>query len=57
MDKEYSIEVWDLKFYKVDDEGNALLNDDGTVKLFDSDIIDCAYLASGIEDYDLEECE
>ena len=54
MDKEYSIEVWDLKFYKVDDEGNALLNDDGSVKLFDSDI-DCSYIASGIEDADLEE--
>tara|TARA_B100000214_G_C23828590_1_gene563114 strand:- start:349 stop:525 length:177 start_codon:yes stop_codon:yes gene_type:complete len=29
-----NIEVWDITFYKVDDEGEPLLNEDGSVKLF-----------------------
>tara|TARA_R100000900_G_scaffold7447_2_gene7642 strand:- start:16 stop:183 length:168 start_codon:yes stop_codon:yes gene_type:complete len=26
--------VWDVRFYMNDDDGNELLNDDGSVKLF-----------------------
>lgn len=34
MSKKYSIEVWDIQFYKVDEDGDELLNEDGSVKLF-----------------------
>jgi arginine decarboxylase-like protein len=30
----YNVEVWDITFYKVNDDGEALLNKDGSVKLF-----------------------
>ena len=33
MNKQYSTEVWDIQFYKVDEDGNELLNADGSVKL------------------------
>ena len=55
--KKYSIEVWDLKFYKVDAEGNALLNKDGGVKLFDAPEYDCSDLAEGIDEDTLKECK
>ena len=29
-----NIEVWDITFCKVDDDGEPLLNEDGSVKLF-----------------------
>jgi arginine decarboxylase-like protein len=28
MGKQYKVKVWDIKFYKVDEDGDALLNDD-----------------------------
>ncbi len=31
----YSIEVWNIQFYKVDDNGRMLLNADGSPKLFE----------------------
>ena len=54
MAKNYSIEVWNVQFYKVDDDGNALLNADGSIKLFDSDI-DVSTIAEGMSDDDLVE--
>ena len=36
MNKEYSTEVVDIQFCKVDADGNELLNEDGSVKLFTS---------------------
>jgi arginine decarboxylase-like protein len=48
----YSIEVWNIQFYKVDDNGDALLNADGSVKLFDADI-DVSGIADHVNDDDL----
>ena len=49
-----SIEVWNIQFYKVDDNGAALLNADGSVKLFDADI-DVSGIADYVHDDDLVE--
>ena len=54
MAKNYSIEVWSVQFYKVDDDGNALLNADGSIKLFDADI-DVSTIADDMTDDDLVE--
>jgi len=54
MAKNYSIEVWNVQFYKVDEDGNELLNADGSIKLFDSDI-DVSTIANGMSDDDLVE--
>jgi len=54
MAKNYSIEVWNVQFYKVDDNGNALLNADGSIKLFDADI-DVSTIAEDMTDDDLVE--
>jgi len=51
--KRYSIEVWDIQFYMVDDEGNELLDEDGNVKLFDAPDFDCSHLTEGMDDCDL----
>jgi len=54
----YSIGVWDLQFFKVDEDGNELLNKDGSIKLFrDNGELDVGYLTDGLEDDDLEEIE
>ena len=42
-DKKMNVCVWDVRFYMNDDDGNELLNDDGSVKLF---------TAPFLEDYD-----
>ncbi len=47
-DKEYTIAVWDLVFFRVDDDGNAELDADGNVKLYDMPDYDCSYLADGL---------
>ena len=48
------IYVWECSFYLMDDDGNEVLNDDGTVKLFEADV-DCSYVAESLELEDLEE--
>jgi hypothetical protein len=51
MNKEYSIAVWNVQFCKIDEDGNELLNDDGSVKLFfDDSNFDYSYLADSIND-------
>ena len=55
MSKEYSIGVYNLTFYKVDEDGNELRNPDGSVKEFYVDWYDCSHLAEGIDDDDLIE--
>lgn len=47
--------VWDCTFSKVDDDGNTLLNEDGTVKEFGAPKMDWSYIAEYVEDDDLEE--
>jgi len=54
---DYSIAVWDLKFYKVNEDGDALTDNKGHVQLFEAPDYDCSYLAEGIDDDDLEEVE
>jgi hypothetical protein len=56
MSKEYSIAVYDVHFYKVDEDGNELLNDDGSTKLFfENTGFDYTHLADGIDPDDLVE--
>jgi hypothetical protein len=58
MSKEYSIVVWDIQFFKVDEDGNELLNEDGSVKLFtDGGNLDCSYIAEGVNEDELWEIE
>jgi hypothetical protein len=55
MSKEYTLGVYNLTFYKVDDDGEPLRNPDGSVKEFYVDWYDCSHLAEGITDDDLIE--
>ena len=54
----YDICVWDIQFCKKDDDGNELLNSDGSIKLFTvvTDI-DLSHISEYVEDEDLEEIE
>ena len=51
----YSIAVWDLQFYKVDEDGDALTDNKGNVQLYYATDYDCSYLAENLQDDDLEE--
>ena len=54
----YSIAVWDIQFYKVDEDGNELLNDDGSIKLFTSNRnMDFSWVAESADANELEEIE
>ena len=56
MSRDLDIGVWDIQFYKVDEDGNELLNDDGSVKLFQLKYEhDVSFIAEGTEHEDLEE--
>lgn len=55
VDKEYSILVWNLQFFKVDEDGDALTDNKGNVQLYNATDYDCSYLAEGLDDDDLEE--
>ena len=58
MSKEYSLAVWNVEFYKVDEDGNPLVNEDGSVKLFFENSNSCrwySYLADDIDPDDLVE--
>lgn len=58
MDKKYSVEVWDIQFYKVDEDGNELLNEDGSVKLFTPNRdIDVSWVSDSVYEEDVEEIE
>ena len=49
--------VWNCTFCKVDDDGNTMLNDDGTVKQFDAHAMDWSHIAEYVEHDDLVEVE
>jgi len=50
------IAVWDIQFYKVDEDGNELQNPDGTVKLFQlKRDVDCSFIAEVTSEDELEE--
>ena len=54
MDKKYSVEVWDIQFYKVDEDGNELLNEDGSVKLFTPNRdIDVSWVSDSVYEEDV----
>ena len=56
MNKKYSVEVWDIQFYKVDENGDELLNDDGSVKLFSpTRDIDVSWVSDFVYEEDVEE--
>ena len=57
MNNEYlDICVWDIQFCKKDEEGNELLNEDGSVKLFNlKREHDVSFIAEGTDHEDLEE--
>ena len=58
MNKEYSVKVWDIQFYKVDEYGDALLNDDGSVKLFSpTRDIDVSWISDSVCEEDVVEIE
>ena len=51
----YTTEVWDIQFYKVDEDGNELLNEDGSVKLFtQSRDIDLSWVSDSVCDDAIE---
>ncbi len=49
------IAVWDVTFYKVDEDGDALTDNKGNVQLFYERHPDYTYLSEGLDDDDLEE--
>ena len=51
-----NIAVWDLLFYRCDDDGNELKDKNGKVITYGTDI-DCQYLADGLSVERLEENE
>ncbi len=58
MSKKYSVEVWDIQFYKVDENGDELLNDDGSVKLFSpTRDIDVSWISDSVYEEDVAEVE
>ena len=58
IETEYNnIAIWDLTFYKADDDGNALKDDQGKVITYRVENYDTSYLAEGLDVDDLEEVE
>ena len=56
MKKEnYDIVIWDCTFCLYDEEGNEVLNEDGSVKIFDAPKLDWSHIAEYVELEDLEE--
>lgn len=56
MSKQYEVRVWDITFYKVDEEGEEVLNDDGSVKLFSQNSdIDLSWVSDSVTEDDIEE--
>ena len=59
-EKKMNVCVWDVRFYMNDDDGNELLNDDGSVKLFTAPALEDyveSYAFDMVSPDDLEEME
>ena len=54
MSKDYTIEVWNIQFYRLDEDGNEELDENGNIKLYEADWYDCSHLADGIKVEDLK---
>ena len=52
MGKKYDVYIWKVSFFMMDEDGNELLNEDGSVKLFFADDIDCSSWADGVNPND-----
>jgi hypothetical protein len=55
MTKKYRPQLWDIQFYKVDEDGNELLNADGSVKLFTDKrgfVIDYSWINDNMDEED-----
>ena len=50
-----TVGVWDCTFYLTDDDGNEILNNDGTIKMFDAPDLDWSHIAESVELDDLAE--
>tara|TARA_Y100000004_G_scaffold171246_1_gene207053 strand:- start:40 stop:243 length:204 start_codon:yes stop_codon:yes gene_type:complete len=53
--KAYSIGVWDMTFYVVDEDGNDVCDEYGMPIIFRAKNIDYSYMADGLDLDDLEE--
>jgi len=54
-EEEYNnIGVWELLFYRTDDDGNELRDKNGKVITYQAEV-DCQFLAEGVNVADLEE--
>ena len=52
---DYEVGLWSMEFYLINDDGDALRNDDGSIKLFDAPDFDYSSSTDGIEPDDLVE--
>lgn len=52
-----TVGVWDCTFYLTDDDGNEILNNDGTIKMFSAPDFDWSYVAESVELKDLKEID
>ena len=55
MSKKYYINVWECLFYKVDEQGNELRDDNGNIILYEAPKLDYSSNTEFIEDDDLIE--
>lgn len=56
MNRKHSVEVWDVRFYIIDEDGDELRNDDGSVKLFTpTRAIDLSWVSDFVYEEDVEE--
>ena len=53
MKKKYYINVWECLFYKVDEDGNELRDDNGNVILYEAPKLDYSSNSEFVEDDDL----
>ena len=53
--KNNDIVVWDCTFYLYDEEGNEILNDDRSIKIFRAPNLDWSHISEYVELEDLEE--
>lgn len=57
MNNEYNIGVWDLTFYKADEFGKAVTDNEGSIQLYHAPYYDCTYLAECVTEDDLVDIE
>jgi len=53
--KNNDVVLWECTFFLYDEEGNEILNEDGSVKIFHAPNLDWSHIAEYVELDDLEE--